>query len=95
MKTVVSFKNNLTKTYSNWIFIDGDYEGFRRWLHDQLLAHPEKLIEQDFQVCTVSLIGHYDPATGELSYADDPLPFDLEEDYKQIRAIREAATHAN
>lgn len=91
MKSVIVFKNNLTKTYSNWIFIDGDYEGYRRSLHDTMMLHPDKLIEQDLHICTVSLIGQYDPATGEIAYAEDPLEFDLQEAYKQLQALRERA----
>lgn len=90
MKTVIVFKNNMTKTYSNWIFIDGDYEGYRRTLHDTMMLHPDKLIEQDLHICTVSLIGQYDPSTGELAYADDALEFDLQEAYKQLQALRES-----
>lgn len=93
MKSVICFKNNLTKTYSNWIFIDGDYDGYKRQLHDLMLVHPEKLIEQDLHICTVFLVGQYDPSTGEVTYAADPGEYDLAEAYKQYQAVKEAVAH--
>lgn len=89
MVFVYRYRNNVTKNYSHFQFIQEEPETWFRHTHNIAVLHPEQLINNDLHFCTCEFVGTYDELRGDIEYSKEDLSFDIQADFAQIKVIKE------